>query len=104
MGTRFTTSLHNKRLKILLFHCDGSAMCMQIGWLSDKANRCILLFVVVMFGTLPTLCTYWVNTYGQLLALRTLTGVSVGGVGAWQMAGAQQGAMCGMVGETLGSQ
>ncbi|KAL6755542.1 major facilitator superfamily domain-containing protein [Haematococcus lacustris] len=61
------------------FFAVGAPSAMLVGWLSDKTNRRNLLFVVVMLGSMPCLCTFWVTNYEQLLALRTLTGISVGG-------------------------
>jgi hypothetical protein len=33
----------------------------QVGWLTAKVNRRLLLFAVVMLGQAPCLLTYWVS-------------------------------------------
>ncbi len=50
-----------------------------MGYLADKTNRRNLLFAVVVMGAAPCLATYWVTEFWQLVVLRTLTGISVGG-------------------------
>lgn len=59
---------------------DGFTIChAQVGWLADKMNRVHLMFVVVLLGEAPCLATMVVTSYWQFFALRTLTGISVGG-------------------------
>eukprot|EP00195_Chlamydomonas_chlamydogama_P007517 CAMPEP_0202907246 /NCGR_PEP_ID=MMETSP1392-20130828/41834_1 /ASSEMBLY_ACC=CAM_ASM_000868 /TAXON_ID=225041 /ORGANISM="Chlamydomonas chlamydogama, Strain SAG 11-48b" /LENGTH=249 /DNA_ID=CAMNT_0049596059 /DNA_START=60 /DNA_END=805 /DNA_ORIENTATION=+ len=61
------------------FFAVGAPAALLIGWLTDKINRRNLLFWVVLFGSAPCLCTYWVNAYWEFFLLRLLTGISVGG-------------------------
>ena len=63
----------------LAFFCVGAPASLLIGWLADKTPRVRLLAVVVAIGEGPCLATYWVKTYWQLFAARSLTGVAVGG-------------------------
>ena len=61
----------------------GWACSMQVallvGYLADTMERRTLFVVVVLLGEVPCLLTYWVTQYWQLLLLRCLTGISIGG-------------------------
>eukprot|EP00200_Dunaliella_tertiolecta_P009723 CAMPEP_0202386432 /NCGR_PEP_ID=MMETSP1127-20130417/66398_1 /ASSEMBLY_ACC=CAM_ASM_000462 /TAXON_ID=3047 /ORGANISM="Dunaliella tertiolecta, Strain CCMP1320" /LENGTH=241 /DNA_ID=CAMNT_0048986981 /DNA_START=220 /DNA_END=942 /DNA_ORIENTATION=+ len=61
------------------FFAVGAPSALLLGWLGDRFNRVYLLFGVVVFGEAPCMATAWVTQYWQLLVLRTLTGVSIGG-------------------------
>ncbi|CAK0784876.1 hypothetical protein CVIRNUC_008081 [Coccomyxa viridis] len=61
------------------FFAIGAPAALFIGYLCDKMNRRNLLFAVVLLGEGPCLATYFVRRYWQLVLLRVLTGISVGG-------------------------
>jgi MFS family permease len=90
------------------FYLVGAPAALLFGWLSDRVNRCHLLFAAVMLGerqpvrlwhkpcewpTLhlgssvrmpasgeaPTILTIFVRAYWQLFVLRLLTGIALGG-------------------------
>ncbi|CAL5223333.1 g5832 [Coccomyxa viridis] len=61
------------------FFAVGAPAALCIGYLCDKMNRRNLLFAVVLLGEGPCLATYFVRRYWQLLLLRVMTGISVGG-------------------------
>lgn len=44
----------NRVALFLLWH-------VQCGWLTDRYNRVHLLFLVIIIGEAPCLCTYWVS-------------------------------------------
>ena len=62
------------------FFLVGAPSSIIIGHLSDTKNRIIVFATVVLIGEAPCFATYWVQNYTQLLILRSLTGVSVGGI------------------------
>ena len=62
------------------FFLVGAPSSLVIGHLSDTRNRILVFAAVVLIGEAPCFATYWVRTYTQLLILRALTGISVGGV------------------------
>lgn len=61
------------------FFIVGGPAALLIGYLADFCNRTVLFGLVVILGESSTLGAYWVQTYGQLLACRVLTGISIGG-------------------------
>ncbi|KAK9830293.1 hypothetical protein WJX72_010834 [[Myrmecia] bisecta] len=61
------------------FFLVGAPAALFVGYLSDHVDRKNLLFLVVLLGEGPCLATYWVRSYWQLLVLRLLTGISLGG-------------------------
>ncbi|CAL8462663.1 g2196 [Coccomyxa elongata] len=61
------------------FFAVGAPAALTIGYLCDKFNRRNLLFYVVLLGEGPCLATFFVKRYWQLLVLRIMTGISVGG-------------------------
>jgi len=63
----------------LAFFLVGAPASLVIGYLADKTNRVRLLAVVVVIGEGPCLATFWVKTFWQLFAVRSLTGIAVGG-------------------------
>ncbi|GBF91667.1 MFS transporter [Raphidocelis subcapitata] len=62
------------------FFLVGAPSAILCGYLTDKINRIHLLFVIVVVGHGPCLCTYFVKSFWQFFLLRMLTGVAVGGV------------------------
>ena len=70
-----------RRLQLsLAFFLVGAPASLVIGYFSDTRNRILVFVAAVLIGEAPCLATYWVETYTQLLVLRALTGISVGGV------------------------
>lgn len=61
------------------FYMVGAPAALLFGYLSDTMNRRNLLFVAVLLGEGPCMLTYFVTEYWQLLTLRLLTGISLGG-------------------------
>ena len=62
------------------FFAVGAPAALAAGALADRVDRIKLLAVLVVLGEAPCVLTAFVTRYWQLLCLRTLTGVSVGGV------------------------
>jgi MFS family permease len=61
----------------------GALISLLFGFLTDKYSRKVLFAVVVLVGEIPCLLTgfeYFTRTYEQLLVLRVLTGIGVGGI------------------------
>ncbi len=61
----------------------GAIVSMLFGVLADRANRKYLLVLVVLLGEIPCLMTglpQFTQTYEQLLILRILTGLGIGGI------------------------
>jgi MFS family permease len=54
-------------------------VALLVGYLADTRERRALFVGVVLLGEVPCLLTYWVTQYWQLLLLRCLTGISIGG-------------------------
>jgi len=63
----------------LAFFLVGSPVALLVGWLADFVPRSPLYGVTVLLGEAACLATYFIQTYPQLVAMRTLTGVSIGG-------------------------
>lgn len=61
------------------FYMVGAPAALLFGYLSDTVNRRNLLFVAVLLGEGPCILTFFVTHYWQLLVLRLLTGISLGG-------------------------
>ncbi|KAK9838287.1 hypothetical protein WJX81_002411 [Elliptochloris bilobata] len=61
------------------FFAMGAPSALVIGYLSDRVNRRHLLFSIVLLGEGPCLATFFVTRYWQLLLLRMLTSISIGG-------------------------
>jgi MFS family permease len=61
------------------FFIVGGPVALLVGYFTDICTRTILFGLVVTFGESACLATYWVRTYGQLFALRCMTGISIGG-------------------------
>eukprot|EP01031_Cornospumella_fuschlensis_P005328 gene5328-6636_t len=61
------------------FFIIGGPAALLIGYLADFCNRTFLFGIVVILGESSTLGAYWVQNFGQLLACRVLTGISIGG-------------------------
>uniref|UniRef100_A0A7S4KRF5 Major facilitator superfamily (MFS) profile domain-containing protein n=1 Tax=Guillardia theta TaxID=55529 RepID=A0A7S4KRF5_GUITH len=61
------------------FFLAGAPIALWIGWLADKMPRKWLFCGVVILGEGPALATLWVKSYHELLFLRALTGIAVGG-------------------------
>ena len=62
------------------FFAVGAPAALAAGALADRVDRVKLLAALVLLGEAPCALTLCVTRYWQLLLLRTLTGVSVGGV------------------------
>lgn len=61
----------------------GALVSLIFGYLTDKYSRKYLLALVVLIGEIPCFLTgipYFTKTYEQLLFLRILTGIGVGGI------------------------
>ena len=61
------------------FYLVGAPAALLFGYLSDTVNRRNLLFAAVILGEGPCILTYFVTQFWQLLVLRLLTGISLGG-------------------------
>ena len=57
----------------------GAPIALLVGALTDTFNRRNLFVAVIVLGEGPCLATAYVRTYGQLFAMRALTGISIGG-------------------------
>jgi MFS family permease len=57
----------------------GAPVALLVGALTDSFNRRNLFVAVIALGEGPCLATAYVRTYRQLFAMRTLTGISIGG-------------------------
>ena len=62
-----------------LFFTVGSISAVLAGFLLNYFNKVNLLFILVVFGSLPAIACVFVTTFTQLVILRTLTGISIGG-------------------------
>jgi len=51
------------------------------GYYTDRVNRKHLFTAIILFGEVGCLICYWVEEYWQLLVLRLMTGIAVGGSG-----------------------
>ncbi|ACL69239.1 MFS transporter [Halothermothrix orenii] len=61
----------------------GAVVSLIFGYLADKKSRKMLLAFVVLVGEIPCFLTgfeYFTRTYEQLLILRILTGLGIGGI------------------------
>jgi len=61
----------------------GAAVSIIFGFLADRTSRKWLLAFVVLVGEIPCFLTgieYFTQTYNQLLVLRIMTGLGVGGI------------------------
>ena len=63
-----------------IFFAVGAPAALAAGYLADRVHRPALMALVVALGEGPCLFTPLVRGYGGLLAVRTLTGLAVGGV------------------------
>lgn len=63
----------------LAFWMLGGVVSLLVGWLTDRVNRRNLFVATLLIGELPCLLTGFAQTYEQLLVLRALTGVGIGG-------------------------
>eukprot|EP00887_Chlorella_sp_A99_P001012 scaffold5.g1012.t1 len=61
------------------FYLVGAPAALLFGYLADRCNRRNMLFLAVLLGEGPCILTYFVTKYWQLLVLRLLTGISLGG-------------------------
>jgi predicted MFS family arabinose efflux permease len=64
----------------LWFWLVGGVTSVGIGYLTDRVRRTRLIAAVVFLGEIPCFLTGFAETYDQLLWLRVLTGVGIGGV------------------------
>jgi MFS family permease len=60
------------------FFTVGAVSSILAGFAADSWNRIWCLFAVVLVGESACMSTYWVQTYQQFIAVRSLTGLSVG--------------------------
>jgi len=58
----------------------GAVVALGWGYLTDRYPRKGLAFWTIIFGELPCLLTGYVHSYNQLLVVRALTGIGVGGI------------------------
>eukprot|EP00667_Euglena_gracilis_P011703 EG_transcript_11969 len=58
----------------------GAPAALIAGHYADRRSRKNLLAAVLVMGKIPCLLVYFVRTYGQLFVLRTLMGITVGGL------------------------
>jgi MFS family permease len=63
----------------LMFFIVGAPASLIVGYYADRVNRKNLVTAITIFGEVGVLMTYWVEEYWQLLILRLMTGVSLGG-------------------------
>jgi MFS family permease len=64
----------------LYFWLLGGAMAVLAGYLADKVPRKRLLFVTIVVGAVPCLCTAFARSADQFVLLRALTGIGIGAV------------------------
>jgi MFS family permease len=64
----------------LCFFLIGGIASIKLGMLADYVDRKKLLFFVVILGEVPCLLTGFAPNYASFLALRTLTGIGLGGI------------------------
>jgi len=57
----------------------GVPAALILGYYADRVNRKKLYTATIFFGAVGCFLTYWVKEYWQLLILRAMTGVSLGG-------------------------
>ena len=60
------------------FFVVGCIVSFLVGYFADTINRTILFSVLVFFGELSCLLTYFTTTYMQLFICRIFTGISIG--------------------------
>ncbi|HUT53178.1 MAG TPA: MFS transporter [bacterium] len=58
----------------------GAIITLLWGYFADRYTRKYLVIATIFFGEVPCLLTGYVHTYEQLLAVRVLTGLGVGGM------------------------
>lgn len=57
----------------------GGLMSLSVGYLTDRVNRRNLFVFNLLLGEIPCLLTGFARNYEELLLLRTLTGIGIGG-------------------------
>jgi len=63
-----------------IFVVFGAVIALLWGFFADKYKRKPLVVATVLLGEIPCLLTAYVDTYEQLLAVRMLTGLGIGGM------------------------
>jgi len=58
----------------------GAAITLVWGYFTDRYNRKILVALIIVLGEIPCLLTGYVDSYEQLLIVRSLTGLGIGGM------------------------
>ncbi len=58
----------------------GAGIALMWGYLTDRYNRKTLVILTIIIGEIPCLLTGYVQTYQQLLLIRSLTGLGIGGM------------------------
>jgi MFS family permease len=58
----------------------GAAVALLVGYLTDKYPRKPLVIITIVLGEIPCLLTGYVQTFNQLVAVRVLTGIGIGGI------------------------
>jgi MFS family permease len=84
VADEFDMSDHERDRKLggdiaLGFFLVGAPVALLVGYMADIVKRNILFSLVVVFGSICALCTYWAKTYSELFACRILTGIGIGG-------------------------
>lgn len=62
-----------------LFFAVGAPASIVVGYLADTRHRLTVFLLVLLFGEIPCVLTYFVTSYRGLLATRLFTGMSLGG-------------------------
>ncbi|CAM9283181.1 unnamed protein product, partial [Phaeothamnion confervicola] len=93
----------------LAFFSVGAVASLLVGWLTDSLDRRIIFAIIVFVGEGASLCIIFVHTFYQLLVLRALAGIAVGGALplVFSMLGdlvgaSERSAVCGWLGVSIG--
>jgi len=58
----------------------GAAVALLWGYFADRYGRKHLLFATILLGEIPCFMTAYVDSYAELLVVRALTGLGIGGM------------------------
>lgn len=64
----------------LVFYMIGATVTLCVGYFTDLISRKKLFMTVILVGAIPCFLSGFVRNYEQLLVLRALTGIGIGGV------------------------